>query len=406
MPSQLEITLANQIGTTATQTTLSLEELITNMKATGMSNTAIRQTLLNDLNNNGQIFGAFKNKIKSSVKNGVEFASNQESKKVWLDEGVQEFQWISVGDKSVCPDCEERHKEVGTMEFFDLLGQPKSGFSVCGSNCRCQVIPKGYKEENLDKPLLKGKEKLDVTRINMAGKHEKVKDSFAWMEKHGVVNNGFKKLPLDYANAITEAMSRLPKAVRANIIVGDFQHFQKAQGRKFRTPSSHNYGVSGEIRGADALESKLKEIKPTFEDAKRDNLPLFDPNYKKLPDYKLIAFNTRKYKSLDEITKRKESMNLSYAKAKGKNYNFNMTGEATVHHEFGHLVQEYLTSEQRIEWDKLAKEWIKTDDSEYLKIKQAFTEFHSEAFAEAWASYQTGQKSRLPKEIVEFIDNI
>lgn len=99
-------------------------------------------------------------------------------------------------------------------------------------------------------------------------------------------------------------------------------------------------------------------------------------------------------------------MNLSYAKAKGKNYNFNMTGEATVHHEFGHLVQEYLTSEQRIEWDKLAKEWIKTDDSEYLKIKQAFTEFHSEAFAEAWASYQTGQKSRLPKEIVEFIDNI
>jgi len=400
--------MANHISASAAQSALSIQELVTTMKTAGMADTAIRQTLLNDLNTGGPLFGSFRNKLKNTVKNGVEASSNGSANGKFTKAGVSQFQWVSVGDGKVCPDCEERHGETGTMEYFETIGLPASGFSVCTTNCRCQLLPENYKGENLDKPLVKEKIKTspNVTNINMAGKHKTVKDSFKWMEKNGVVNNGFKNLPMDYANTITDALSRLPAAVRKNIVLGDFAHFQKADGLKFKSASGHNYGVSKQLQGFDSRSSKIDALSPSFKDMKRSTLSPLHPDYKPLTDYNLIGFNTRQYKTLDEISKRKESRNNSYYKNKGKNYNFNTSGEATVHHEFGHLVQEHLTRNQRSEWDELAKKWIKKDSTEYLKVRQAFTEFYSEAFAEAWGAYQTNQKSRLPDYIIEFIDNI
>lgn len=160
----LQITMANLISTSATQTALSIEELVTTMRASGMANVAIKQTLLNDLNSGGQLFGAFRNKIKNTVKNGVEFSSNGSANGSFTKAGVQEFKWISVGDNKVCPDCEGRHGETGTMEFFETIGLPASGFSVCTTNCRCQLVPANYKGENLDKPLVKGDKNVFIQK--------------------------------------------------------------------------------------------------------------------------------------------------------------------------------------------------------------------------------------------------
>jgi len=132
-----------------------LNGVITSMKASGMSNSAIKQTLLNDLNTGGRIFGGYKNQIKNTVKSGVGMAGNNGSQGRFKDAGVKQFQWVSVGDGKVCPDCEERHGETGTMEYFETIGLPASGFSVCTTNCRCQLLPENYKGENLDKPLVK-----------------------------------------------------------------------------------------------------------------------------------------------------------------------------------------------------------------------------------------------------------
>lgn len=160
----LQITMANLISTSATQTALSIEELVTTMRASGMADVAIKQTLLNDLNSGGQLFGAFRNKIKNTVKNGVEFSSNGSANGSFTKAGVQEFKWISVGDNKVCPDCEGRHGETGTMEFFETIGLPASGFSVCTTNCRCQLVPANYKGENLDKPLVKGDKNVFIQK--------------------------------------------------------------------------------------------------------------------------------------------------------------------------------------------------------------------------------------------------
>lgn len=153
----LQITMANHISASAAQSALSIQELVTTMKTAGMADTAIRQTLLNDLNAGGPLFGSFRNKLKNTVKNGVEASSNGSANGKFTKAGVSQFQWVSVGDGKVCPDCEERHGETGTMEYFETIGLPASGFSVCTTNCRCQLLPENYKGENLDKPLVKVK---------------------------------------------------------------------------------------------------------------------------------------------------------------------------------------------------------------------------------------------------------
>jgi len=388
----LQITMANHISASAAQSALSIQELVTTMKTAGMADTAIRQTLLNDLNAGGPLFGSFRNKLKNTVKNGVEASSNGSANGKFTKAGVSQFQWVSVGDGKVCPDCEERHGETGTMEYFETIGLPASGFSVCTTNCRCQLLPENYKGENLDKPLVKEK-KINVNVPSMAGKHKIINDSTSWMKANGAVNVNFKTLSLDFANEITNAISKLPNKIKNNIIIGDFANFQKGTGSKFKSKSGHNYGVSNVIPKQNTL---IQDLKPSFAEMKEGFLGNFN----------VVGFNTRKYKSLDDVTKRKTATNKAWIKSKGRAYHFNTTGEAMIHHEFGHIVQESLTLNQRQKWNEIAKKWIKKDSTEYLKVQQSFTEFYSEAFAEAWGAYQTNQKSRLPDYIIEFIEDI
>ena len=384
--------MANHISASAAQSALSIQELVTTMKTAGMADTAIRQTLLNDLNTGGPLFGSFRNKLKNTVKNGVEASSNGSANGKFTKAGVSQFQWVSVGDGKVCPDCEERHGETGTMEYFETIGLPASGFSVCTTNCRCQLLPENYKGENLDKPLVKEK-KINVNVPSMAGKHKIINDSTSWMKANGAVNVNFKTLSLDFANEITNAISKLPNKIKNNIIIGDFANFQKGTGSKFKSKSGHNYGVSNVIPKQNTL---IQDLKPSFAEMKEGFLGNFN----------VVGFNTRKYKSLDDVTKRKTATNKAWIKSKGRAYHFNTTGEAMIHHEFGHIVQESLTLNQRQKWNEIAKKWIKKDSTEYLKVQQSFTEFYSEAFAEAWGAYQTNQKSRLPDYIIEFIEDI
>ena len=157
MPEDMEIIIASGLSTVSAQTTLTLQELIVAMKASGMSDEAIRAVLMEDLAVGGRLFGTFKNQVKNTVKNGVGMASNNGSRGTFESAGVKEFQWISVGDNKVCPDCKGRHGELGAMDYFRNIGLPQSGFSICQQSCRCQLLPTGYKGENLDKPLIRNK---------------------------------------------------------------------------------------------------------------------------------------------------------------------------------------------------------------------------------------------------------
>jgi len=43
-------------------------------------------------------------------------------------------------DRGICPDCLGRDEEVGTKTYFEAIGFPKSGFSVCGIDCNCIIV--------------------------------------------------------------------------------------------------------------------------------------------------------------------------------------------------------------------------------------------------------------------------
>lgn len=157
----LRLIIGNQLSNNAAETVLTLEELVSQMRESGMDGASIKAVLMEDLTQGGRLFGSYRNKVKNTVKNGAGMAANESSRTAFEEAGVQEYRWVSIGDKSVCASCEPRNGEIGTMEYFKTIGLPRSGFSICQSNCRCQIVPEEYKDEDFSKPLLRKKVKKD-----------------------------------------------------------------------------------------------------------------------------------------------------------------------------------------------------------------------------------------------------
>ena len=149
----MEITLTAGIVNTAEQTALTIDGLVNQMLASGMDKKAVKSVLLRDLAEGGQVFGAFKNQLKMHTSNGIERAGLFSTLQTYKDKGVETLQWVTVSDGRSCDDCLDRHGETGTLKYWQSVGLPASGFSVCGANCRCTFVSSGYKGENLDKPL-------------------------------------------------------------------------------------------------------------------------------------------------------------------------------------------------------------------------------------------------------------
>ena len=150
----LNIVISKQMESISSKTALSLEELVVQMRASGATDNIIKQRLLADLTDAGRIFGMYKNGVKNNMKNAILSAGNIATLSKYRTEGYVDFKWITVSSNP-CIDCVERHGEVADMEFFETIGLPKSGFSVCGTNCQCQIVPTDYKGEGADGPIIR-----------------------------------------------------------------------------------------------------------------------------------------------------------------------------------------------------------------------------------------------------------
>jgi len=387
----MSIVLGNQLSNVAAQTTLDLQGIVTSMRSSGMTDSAISATLMSDLTTGGRIFGNYRNQVKNTVKSGVSMAGSNGSEGRFLDKGVKEFQWVTVSAKP-CPDCERRLGETGTMEYWRTVGKPQSGFSVCQQNCQCQLIAADYKGENLDKPLVRGK-KVSVTDPKMAGKHKTVQDSIKWAEKNGVIHNQLNKMPLEHVNEINRAISKIPKRYRQNLVIGDFDYFSKVTGRKLKGMELANFGVSANINMMDA---KLLTLKEKIALSKKGVGGM----------YRVVGVNSKGYKSLDEMLKYQKRSNKAYMKRTGNKWSLENYKGKTPHHEFGHIIHNQLPQDMRDNWNIIAKRWANTAGVDMIKIKASWTEAYGEAFAEAWASYIAGDKSLLPDYIIKFMDKV
>ena len=121
----------------ATRTAVSLEEFVKTAFLNGASREEIKSLLLTDLEEGGRLFGEFRNAIRATS-NGV-MNRVRDTAQFAEDYKVEKYRWIAVM-VNTCPDCIDRHGEVGTMEEWEAQGLPRTGFTVCKENCKCVLL--------------------------------------------------------------------------------------------------------------------------------------------------------------------------------------------------------------------------------------------------------------------------
>ena len=62
-----------------------------------------------------------------------------------MSEGLRQFlkeeEYEGDFSSDICPDCRPRQGRIETMELWELIGEPRSGFSMCGTDCTCRLVP-------------------------------------------------------------------------------------------------------------------------------------------------------------------------------------------------------------------------------------------------------------------------
>lgn len=122
----------------ARRAAISLEEYVATQLIHGVSREAIRQGLLDDLEEGGRIFGEFRNAIRATS-NGM--INRVRDNSIFSVVGVKtKYRWVAVL-VNTCPDCLDRHGKVKEWDKWEEDGLPRTGQTVCKENCKCVLLP-------------------------------------------------------------------------------------------------------------------------------------------------------------------------------------------------------------------------------------------------------------------------
>lgn len=124
-----------------------LEREIGILRASGLSEAAIKDVLDADFAAKGRIFGQIENATKAHVSGMITAAAASAQQEVYFAAGVpDERRWIVVnlGINKItepCPDCPSRQDRVEPLEVWQAIGEPGSGWSICRQHCYCLLVP-------------------------------------------------------------------------------------------------------------------------------------------------------------------------------------------------------------------------------------------------------------------------
>lgn len=125
----------------AEKATIDFEQFIEQMRAAGASDAEIRRIILEDFRERqGRLFRPFETAVKDVVSAGI----HQAHAAGLVDQASADemLRWTTTTEEGVtCEDCEGRAGEIRTLAEWTDLGLPASGFSRCGSRCRCVLTP-------------------------------------------------------------------------------------------------------------------------------------------------------------------------------------------------------------------------------------------------------------------------
>ena len=139
------------LTTKARKTALTIDEFIQARLLAGAAIKDIETQLLDDLNNNGRIFGEFRRAVKATARGSI----NRVRDAGYFSEFEVDraYRWSAILVRT-CPDCLDRHGQVKSWEEWEVEGLPRTGATVCRENCHCVLIPTEYSELE---PIRRGK---------------------------------------------------------------------------------------------------------------------------------------------------------------------------------------------------------------------------------------------------------
>lgn len=412
MPN-LVISIGEQLSTIAGETTMDLQGLISTMKASGMDNKAIKDVLINDLRTGGRLFGNYRNQIKNTVQSGIGISGGNASRSTFEKAGVKQYRWTAIGDKRVCADCQPRHGEVDSLEFWKTVGLPQSGFSICRYNCRCQLLPVDYKDKEVEQPILRSQQPRKATEFRMGGKHKSVKDSLAWMKENiadrvtlGSIKN------INVLNEITQSLKDNFEKYNLNrlreIKWRRGEAWASANGRRLRINQSH-------FTKKRLLEG-YNETNTNWLTRHDEKIALYERWLKKAKENNQVTLAQMYERDLERLRVKKQM------EGRFKRHNVldkNNIAKTIIDHEIGHVVHDQysgmingsaflknknLSFEVRRKWND---EWIEIfnkvkEDGTIYKISEYASTDQVELFAESFALYVNNKK--LPSIIKNYLE--
>jgi hypothetical protein len=76
---------------------------------------------------------------------------------------TEKYMWVAIVDKNTCEVCEGNHGEVRTLEEWAEIGEPRSGACMGDQNCRCILVPESTMTDG-DKQEIKDNGPINVEK--------------------------------------------------------------------------------------------------------------------------------------------------------------------------------------------------------------------------------------------------
>ena len=137
----------NHLEYTTLVTIAQIELLLENLQLSGVSNEEILSILTTDLQTSGRIFGSYASGVTTATNVGITGAAQISEMLTYINAGYERFKWVAVS-KNPCTQCKERAGRIESKDAWQSLGYPRSGFSICGPNCKCHLEPFDYVGES------------------------------------------------------------------------------------------------------------------------------------------------------------------------------------------------------------------------------------------------------------------
>ena len=286
---------------------------------------------------------------------------------------------VVVSDHSKeCPKCQPWENKVlsisGKTEGYPTLAEAKSA-GLFHPSCRHSLnlfldIDKEIADYEKQEAQQTQPKQDTVTSGFIPSKT--VLEAEKWAVDNGVKYVSYKGMNLEFANNINAAISTLPSDARPKLVANSSQIFKAIDIKPNRRADAY-YGVH-----VDSLYFKF------------NGNTEFNGGH-------VVGINTRSYKTIDSMTKRKQEIQAVYKERTGNAWFFNETGETVAAHEMGHVYADIKGLPEN--WDMISRRWYHETKIDNLKNEK-------EAFAEAWGAYHSGYQDKLPQEVIDALKGL